>query len=86
MQSRVKVNCTVYSEIKDVNVTSKAKILRILKKGNIGIANMHKKYRRQDRDPGWLGHILARGCSDICTSTRKTYQHKPYIVAEVLQH
>ena len=22
--------------------------------------NMHKKYRRQDRDPGWLGHILAR--------------------------
>ena len=33
---------------------------RILKKGNIGIANMHKKYRRQDRDPGWLGQILAR--------------------------
>ena len=30
------------------------------KKGNIGIANMHKKYRRQDRDPGWLGHIQAR--------------------------
>ena len=27
---------------------------------NIGIANMHKKYRRQDRDPGWLCHILAR--------------------------
>ena len=27
---------------------------------NIGIANMHKKYRRQDRDPGWLDHILAR--------------------------
>ena len=25
-----------------------------------GIANMHKKYRRQDRDPGWLGHIAAR--------------------------
>ena len=40
--------------------TSKSKILRILKKGNIGIANMHKKYRRQDRDPGWLGHILVR--------------------------
>ena len=31
-----------------------------LKKENIGIANMHKKYRRQDRDPGWLGHIPAR--------------------------
>ena len=29
-------------------------------KGNIGLANMHKKYRRQYRDPGWLGHILAR--------------------------
>ena len=27
------------------------------KKGNIGIANMHKKYRRQDRDPGWFGDI-----------------------------
>ena len=24
------------------------------------ITNMHKKYRRQDRDPGWLGHIPAR--------------------------
>ena len=23
---------------------------------NIGIANMQKMYRRQDRDPGWLGH------------------------------
>ena len=31
-----------------------------LKRRNIGIANMHKKYRRQDRDPGWLDHILAR--------------------------
>ena len=30
------------------------------KGGNIRIANMHKKYRRQDRDPGWLGHIPAR--------------------------
>ena len=30
------------------------------KKGNIGIANVHNKYRRQDRDPGWLGHISAR--------------------------
>ena len=26
----------------------------------IEIANMHKKYGRQDRDPGWLGHRLAR--------------------------
>ena len=25
-----------------------------------GIANTHEKYRGQDRDPGWLGHILAR--------------------------
>ena len=25
-----------------------------LKRGNIGIANMHKKYKRQDRDPGVL--------------------------------
>ena len=31
-----------------------------LKRRNIGIANLHKKYRRQDRDPGWLDHILAR--------------------------
>ena len=43
-----------------LNSTSKSKILRILKKGNIGITNMHKKHRRQDRDPGWLGHIPAR--------------------------
>ena len=34
---------------------------KFLKRGiAIGIANMHKKYRRQDRDPGWLGHIAAR--------------------------
>ena len=26
-----------------------------------GIAKMHKKYRRQDRDPRWLGHIAAIG-------------------------
>ena len=32
---------------------------KILKRGNIGIANMHKKYRRQDRDPGWLDDIPA---------------------------
>ena len=31
-----------------------------LKRRNIGIANMHKKYRRQDRDPGSLCHIVAR--------------------------
>ena len=40
--------------------TSKLKIRRILNKGNMGITNMHKKYRRKDRDPRWLGHILAR--------------------------
>ena len=28
--------------------------------GNIGLTNMHKKDRRQDRDPGCLGHIAAR--------------------------
>ena len=55
-----------------------------LERRNIGIANMHKKYWRQDRDPGWLDHILARWSSDICTSTLRTYQHKPCIVAEVL--
>ena len=30
---------------------------------------------------GWV--MTARGCSNICTSTRKTCHHKPYIVAEV---
>ena len=30
-----------------------------LKRGNIGIGNTHKKYRRQDRDPGWFGDIPA---------------------------
>ena len=39
---------------------------------------MHNKYRRQDRDPGWVGH-------NVSTSTRKTWQLKPYIVAEVPQ-
>ena len=38
---------------------------------------MHKKYRRQDRAPGWLGYILARRSSDTCSSTRKICQHKP---------
>ena len=31
-----------------------------LKRGNMGSANMHKKYSRQDRDPAWLSHIPAR--------------------------
>ena len=26
---------------------------------------MHKKYRRQDRDPGWLGLIVPR-CAVTC--------------------
>ena len=51
---------TGLNETKKGCETSKSKILRILKKRNIGIANMHKKYRRQDRDPGWLGYIPAR--------------------------
>ena len=42
--------------IYDFIITSKLKLLQIY----IGIANMHKKYRRQDRDPRWLGHIAAR--------------------------
>ena len=46
---------TGLNETKKGGKTSKSKILRNFKKGNIGIANMHKKYRRQDRDPGWLG-------------------------------
>ena len=28
------------------------KFFEFIKRRNIGIANMHKKYRRQDRDPG----------------------------------
>ena len=42
------------------------------KKGEYRDPNMHKKYRRQDRDPGWIGDITASLCIDICTSTRKT--------------
>ena len=29
-----------------------------LKRGNIGIANMYKRYRKQDRNPGWLGNAV----------------------------
>ena len=47
-------NCL--NETKKGGETSKSN----LKRRNIGIANMHKKYRRQDRDPGWMDHILAR--------------------------
>ena len=32
------------------NITSKSKNSSNFKKGNIGMANMHKKQRRQDRD------------------------------------
>ena len=45
---------TGLNETKKGGETSKSKILRFL---NIGI---DKKCRRQDRDPGWLGHIPAR--------------------------
>ena len=46
---------------KNTKLTSKSQIR------NIGIANMHNKYRRQDRDPRWLAsQILARWCSNIC--------------------
>ena len=41
---------TSLNETKKGGETSKSKILRILKKGYIGMANMHKKQRRQDRD------------------------------------
>ena len=50
---------TCMNETKKGGETSKSK------RGNMGIANMHKKYRRQDRDPGWLDSIAASG---ICTS------------------
>ena len=46
---------TGLNETKKGGETSKSKILQIL-----GIANMHKKYGGQDRDPGWLGYIPAR--------------------------
>ena len=47
------IYATSLNETKKGGETSKSKM-------NIGMANMHKKYRRQDRDPGWLGHRLAR--------------------------
>ena len=42
----IRVSMGLKKETKQVNQTT-------LKMGNIGIANMHKKYRRQYRDPGW---------------------------------
>ena len=51
---------TCLNENKKGGETSKSKNSANLKRGNIGIANMHKKYRKQDRDPGWLGHTPAR--------------------------
>ena len=38
------------NETKKGGETSKSKTLPNFKKGNIGMANMHKKQRRQDRD------------------------------------
>ena len=35
---------------------------------------MHKKYRRQDRDPGWLGHILY-WLGDVVTSVLPLGRH-----------
>ena len=58
MYVHIYLGCYIYTclnETKKGGDTSKS----ILKRGNIGIANMHKKYRRQDRDPGWLGDIPA---------------------------
>ena len=43
---------------------------------DIGMANMHKTQRRQDRD-GLV--MMAMGCSDIAPLSR--YAHNPYIVA-----
>ena len=43
---------TCLNETKKGDETSKSKIFRM-------IANTHKKYRRQDRDPGWFGGIPA---------------------------
>ena len=39
----------------------------------LGIANMYKKYRRQDGDPGWLGYIAAIG--DPVTSVLPLGRH-----------
>ena len=50
-QLHVCVNIIMYKKIKNT---------LHLKRRNIGIANMHKKYTRQDRDPGLLDHVLAR--------------------------
>ena len=49
---------TSLNESKKGGETSK---LTNFKRGNIGITNMHKKYRRQDRDRViyWLGIALA---------------------------
>ena len=49
---------TSLNETKEGGETSTSK--KFSKRRNIGIAYMHEKYRRQDRDPGWLGHILGR--------------------------
>ena len=43
-------NICVSMTLKKGGKTSKS----IKKRGNIRITNMHKKYGRQDRDPGWL--------------------------------
>ena len=50
--------------------TSKSKNF---KKGNIGMANMHKKQRRQDRD-GLV--MMARCCSNIAPLS--SYTNEPY--------
>ena len=36
-------------------------IIKNSKGGNIGISNMHKKYRRQDRDSRWVIYRLGAG-------------------------
>ena len=61
---------TGLSETKKGGETSKSKILS--KKGNIGITNMHKKYRRQARIPdGWVIYRLG----DVVTSVLPLGRH-----------
>ena len=49
-----------YNSDDETKKRRREKISSSFKRGNIGIANVYKKYRRQASDPGWLGHIPSR--------------------------
>ena len=40
----------------EIETNPNLQVIKIKISSKKGIANMHKKYRRQDRDPGWLSH------------------------------